>query len=92
MIIPTALKIGGHNVTVQSDKEMTGENDGEWDSKKNTIRICSTLPESQKGSVLIHEIFHALNSTFGTSEMAHSLLDSFAEQFYQVLSDNNLLK
>lgn len=91
MKIPKQLKIGGHIVTIDVSKELSGKN-GESIYDKNLIEICKKLPQSQKESTLIHEIFHFLNSSISDSSMGHSLLDSLSEQFYQVLSDNKLLK
>lgn len=88
--LPKKLKIGGHTFKV-SEVELNSL--GECDSTKNTIKIMKGIPESQKVATLIHEIFHAINTTFSHGHnFSHSLLDSLSEQFYQVLSDNKLLK
>lgn len=90
--IPKKLKIGGHTIRVDSDKELHGFN-GKADMETNTIQICKKLPQSQKEATIIHEIFHFLNTTFDDSEhISHSLIDSLSEQLYQVLSDNKMLK
>ncbi len=91
MKIPKKLKIGGHEITVDCSKELPGIN-GESVSSQNLIRICKNLPQTQKESTLIHEVFHFLNATISATNIGHSLLDSLSEQFYQVLSDNKLLK
>jgi hypothetical protein len=39
------------------------------------------------GQALIHEAMHFMNSSLN-----HALLDSLAEQIYQVLADNKLLR
>lgn len=91
MKIPLKLKVGGHMISVDSSKELEGLN-GEALLSKNIINICKTLPQSQKESTLFHEIFHFLNTTVSGTPLGHSLIDSLSEQFYQVLSDNNLLK
>ena len=91
MKIPKHLKIGGHTIKiVMSNKE---EDCGNFDVFKNEITLSSKLPQSQQEATLIHEIFHALNTTFDNGHnFSHSLLDSLSEQFYAVLSDNKLLK
>lgn len=66
--------------------------EGECDSKTNTIRICSTLSQSQKEATLIHEILHALNSVMGDEIIWHVFLDGLSNQLYALLKDNNLLK
>jgi len=85
MEIPKKLKIGGHifKVKVRDYKEDYGD----LDMETSTITINKKLPQTNKESTLLHEIFHAINTTLN-----HELLDSLAEQLYQVLHDNKLLK
>lgn len=83
------LKIGGHTWNVEY-KEI--EDLGKTDWNTLTITISSVVPESIQKSALIHEILHACNSSLGGSEVGHAFLDSIAEQLYQVLSDNDMLK
>ncbi|MCX6121932.1 MAG: hypothetical protein NTX44_09965 [Ignavibacteriales bacterium] len=89
MNIPKQLKIGGHIVKVDMSEEL--DNNGESEPCINLIKISKEIAQSQKESTLIHEIFHFLNTTFDHG-MNHAFMDSLAEQFYQVLKDNNLLK
>ena len=91
MRLPKKLKIGGHVFTVDASKELDNSN-GETDYKKNLISICKTITKDQQESTLIHEIFHCVNTTFCDKDTSHILLDSLAEQLYQVLSDNKLLR
>lgn len=91
MKIPKTLKIGGHTVTVDCSKELENRS-GEWLSDSNTIRICKTLPPSQQEATIIHEILHAINSEWDTTQVGHILLESISQQLYQVLADNKLLK
>ena len=91
MKIPKQLKIGGHIVKIIINQELDGKN-GETNWKNNEIKICKTIPQSQKEATLIHEIFHILNTTIGENPDHHALIDSLSEQIYQVLSDNKLLK
>lgn len=92
MKIPKRLKIGGHIFEVDDSKELSENTDADSDTKNLLIRIDKNLPQTQKESELIHEIFHMINVTLDDSEIGHALLDSLSEQFYQVLKDNNLLK
>lgn len=69
------------------------ENDlGKTQFTKGIITIDEEIPQSQKESTLIHEIFHCLNTTMDASTLGHAMLDSLSEQFYQVLKDNHLLR
>lgn len=86
---PNQLKIGGHVFNVV--RANLPDKVGETDTPACTITIDSEVQPSIAGSTLIHEIFHACNSTLGESKLGHALIDSLSEQLYQVLSDNGLL-
>lgn len=89
MIIPKKLKVGGHIFDVVIEKM---DCMGSCNSTDNIINISKDAVQSQKEATLMHEIFHAINTTFsGGHNFSHALLDSLAEQFYQVLRDNKLL-
>ena len=87
---PTKLKIGGHTVSVIL-KEIEGDN-GRAVFADNAIYIDPKLPSSHQFAALLHEIAHFLNPTLDADTMGHAFLDSFMEQLYQVLADNNMLK
>jgi Zn-dependent peptidase ImmA (M78 family) len=88
MTIPKKLKIGGHIYKIRFANDL--DDDAAIDNDKSEILIRKQLSKSQQESRLIHEIFHAMNSS--TEDRHHGLIDSLAEQFYQVLKDNKLLK
>lgn len=92
MKIPKTLKIGGHIFTVREKK--LEKSAGETSYCDLEINIEKTMKQSAKESTLIHEIIcHCINTTFcGEGYIAHGLMDSIAEQLYQVLKDNNMLK
>jgi hypothetical protein len=86
--IPKKLKIGGHHYTVRLlEGWQEGEAVGTEDPNKNQITLDSELSQSRREAKFFHEIFHVLN--YGID---HALMDSLAEQFYQVLADNKMLK
>jgi hypothetical protein len=88
MRIPKQLKIGGHRVRVRLTPDL--DDSGQVDRDKNEILLRLDLARSQLEATLFHEIFHHLNSSL--EDTHHGLLDSLAEQVYQVLSDNKMLK
>lgn len=90
MTIPKTLKIGGHTIKVELKK--LDNLCGYYENKKGLIVIDSEMPQTLIESTLIHEIMHVMNSTIGEHTIGHSLQDSLAEQLYQVLRDNKLLK
>lgn len=92
MRIPKKLKIGGHEFIIKLDKTLGERKNllGECDTSDNIIVIDANAVQSQQEATLIHEIFHALNTTYD-SGANHALMDSLAEQFYAVLKENNLL-
>lgn len=84
------MKIGGHNYLIKIGK--LDDKLAECDYDSATVYISNTIKiQTIKESALIHEILHACNSTFGQEGIEHALLDSLAEQVYQVFKDNNLL-
>ena len=87
------LKVGGHWYTIRVKKLPASQNDlAQCDYNKATITIDrKIIVKSIRESAFIHEFIHACNSTFGNDGIEHGLLDSLAEQIYQVLKDNNLL-
>ncbi len=88
MKIPSKIKIGGHTYKIVFT---TLENElGKCDYDKCIIYLEKDMEQSQKEATLIHEIFHALNSTMDEG-LGHMLLDSLSEQFYAVLKDNRLI-
>lgn len=90
MRIPKQIKVGGHIIKIDMAKKL--EVCGEFIRRKNLLRLDVDLPQSQKEVTFFHELFHAINVQFGESNTEHALLDSFAEQLYQVLKDNKLLR
>lgn len=88
MKIPKKLKIGAHIYEIVLTKDLfEGATCGIQLRKERKLGINSDLPETHQGATLFHEILHAINS-----ELDHTFLDSLAEQLYQVLSDNSMLK
>ncbi len=91
MKIPKKVKIGGHEYKIIFCDEgiMKGmETDyGHMDAHAMTITLNSSLGKTTLESTFIHEAMHGMNST-----LDHELLDSLAEQMYQFLSANKLLK
>ena len=79
------LKIGAHWVGIKDTDDIE-----ECGNDENLISINAKLPDDQKVATLIHEILGSANTTFHDKQ--HELLDATAEQFTQVLLDNDLLK
>ena len=83
------MRIGGHRISVVVC-DLPEDTYGEFDEKKNEIRISSSLPYSQKEVTLLHELLGVLNPTLHESELGHMLMESIAQQLYQVLKHNPL--
>lgn len=88
MNFPKTIKVGAHTIKIVFC-ELPDGTDGEFTTEDNTIKIDSRLAPSQKQVTLIHEIFHALNSQFD-EDPYHALMESLAQQWFQVLRDNKL--
>lgn len=92
MEIPPEVKIGGvvYAVHVTEDWLGRGDADGQkfYDVEMgNAIYIASHLSKEAKEVTFLHEVMHCMNTTID-----HTFLDSFAEQWYQFLVDNELLR
>jgi hypothetical protein len=83
------IKVGGHTVKLVH-RELESSS-GTFDSHALTITIDPTFPPSVQGATFIHEILHALNPTLDDTPLGHALIESLAEQLWQVLSDNKLI-
>ena len=88
MKIPNKLKIGGHIFEVRLTDDI--DDCGNTDVMGNVLRLNKKLPPDQQGATLLHEIMGACNTTMHDKQ--HELLDSLAEQMFQVLADNNMLR
>jgi len=89
---PTVLKIGGHQVSVVLD-DLSKENlSGDFDPATNTIRINKEHTASQQEATLFHEVGHVMNAEWEENPMMHALLESWSQQMYAFLKDNNLLR
>lgn len=92
MKIPKSLQIAGQKWKVMHGIE-DSNNMGETDYLKNIIYLDSRLPQTQKESVLFHEIIcHTLGTTFANEKNGHALLDHLSAQIYATLKDNKFIK
>lgn len=94
MEIPKQLKIGVHLVEIKVLPKVfiPEEECGSFDFDTNTIIIDENLPLDRQWETLLHEIFHAINSTYGSDLTEHAIIDFWAVALYQILKENNLLK
>lgn len=88
MTIPAQVKIGGHVYQVKMEDWIEDENsDGQLRDTEGILHLNKNLMRSAVECSFIHEALHAMNTTID-----HVVLDSLAEQIYQFLADNNLLR
>ena len=87
MNIPKSLKVGGHTFKVElvSGDKLNGVADMSLETGK--IRISNFLTQTQQECALFHEILHAINLEFD-----EVIVEFLAQNIYQVLADNKLLK
>lgn len=88
MTFPDQLTIGAHTYSLVFEPCWEGSDNelAHTDYETQTIRIGSTLSDTQKFCTLIHEAMHVMNH-----EMEHSLLDSLSEQIGFFLLENGLV-
>lgn len=88
MRIPRSVVVGGRKIKVEI-VDVVDSNDpkcvGLADYTNGLILIKKKMKRSAQEAVFIHELFHHCNSS-----MHHGLLDSLAEQVYQVFKVNKL--
>lgn len=84
MRIPKVLTLGGRKIKVRfvEMKDL-----GVADYERGEILIKKDMKRGAQEATFVHEMFHFMNTT-----MNHALLDSLAEQTYQVLRANKLWK
>lgn len=87
--VPKEITVGGKTFQVRIDDAQTVARgrDGCCDPLTESICIASHLPDAWKSSVLIHEIFEAINTIWLAEKMDHDDIDRLGEAFYQVMSD-----
>ncbi len=92
MEIPDKVKIGAHWFDVHFTKEIDGFSDtGQVQYWRNRINLQIDMAQSKKESVLFHEVFHEINHQHGW-DIDEKQVTAIAENFYQFLTDNQLLK
>jgi len=90
MTIPKELKIGGHvyKIVFKEDPVADGEECPAYiDDERMEIVLGSKAGWTVREASLLHEALHAMNAS-----LDHALLDSLAEQIYQMLKENDMLK
>ena len=89
MKIPKKIKIGGHTYGIkQVANSPFFENDtcAKINRETGEILISKTLIQTEKELSLFHEIFHLING-----ELSEELVESLAQQVYQVCKDNKFI-
>ena len=94
MKIPKKLKIGGfiYNISIKKRMDDDGiSNIGTHYQYRQKIWLDKDCHPQQQEETLIHEIIEAINSA-NEIKLEHSQISVLANQLYQVLKDNNLLR
>lgn len=73
---------------------MDGYACGMQNHTRNTIQIRNDMPRTQQEVTLIHELFHALNPTYGAKEgdVEHGIIEFYAQGLYAIFKENDLFK
>ena len=89
MIIPKKLKVGAFIYDIELCNQVDDSlSSGEMTNRKeNKIKIDKTLTVDGQGVTFWHEVLHSING-----ELGEVVIDSLAQQIYQVLKDNKMLK
>lgn len=90
MRIPRTLLIGGHRIKVKYVDTVDKKDEscvGLADTSSGEILIRKRMKRSMQEATFFHEALHHMNVSIN-----HALLDSIAEQMYQMLKVNKMLK
>lgn len=90
MKIPSNLKIGGKNYTVEkTDKLDSGKINcsGEIDYCNLVIRICPNAKEKMEADFL-HEMLHGIYDFLGYTEHDEKHIDELANALHMIIKDN----
>jgi len=91
MKIPNSIIISGVKFKVNQLDVIHDDVFGNYDLKEGVINLDKRLPEDVKIGVFFHEVLH-LTSFFCETDMNEADTTRTAWSFYEVLSNNKLLK
>ena len=91
MKIPNSITVSGVRFTVRQIDVLDNDVFGDYQIKEGVINLDKNLPEEVKVGVFFHEILH-LVSFFCDTCMSEGDTTRTAWAFYEMLSNNNLLK
>jgi hypothetical protein len=100
MIIPSQIKIGGFQWTIEQQMDVAREGDiyGSTHHTSQKIFLDPTMPRQKLEQTLLHEIMHAIWWQSGIErgsedkKLEERVIHALSMGLYQVLQDNNLLQ
>lgn len=93
MHIPAVIKIGAHEIPVESHSERQHEALGYYDSGYDRISLKGEdhIPESKRAECLLHEIIEAICHKYELSlSDRHRELTTLSEVLFQTVRDSEL--
>lgn len=92
MPIPLQVNVAGIEYTVQYQDGMMRNHSllGQVLYPESTIDIDSSMSQSKKEQVFVHELVHAMFNEAGYEEQDEEMVNRLAIVLYQVLKQNNL--
>ena len=88
------VRILGHDWNIIDDTESLRAQGGGGECRHQTldIAVCTDMPGSQGGEVLLHEIIHAIDASLMLG-IKEKTVRQFAAAMFQVMRDNpNIVK
>ncbi|WP_312507549.1 ImmA/IrrE family metallo-endopeptidase [Lysinibacillus sp.] len=92
MTIPLEVNVAGIDYKVQYQEGMIKSHNlmGQVLYAESTIDIDSSMSDSKKEQVFVHELLHAMLNEAGYDEQDEELVNRLAIVLYQVLKQNDL--
>lgn len=90
MILPTTVKVGGVNYTVEEQEHLIQKEDiwGKVDYFSTEIQVDASLSIDRKEQTFIHELTHAIFLEAGYKEQEEDMINRVSIVLHQVLKDN----
>lgn len=92
MPIPLQVNVAGIEYTVQYQEGLLKTHNlmGQVLYPESTIEIDSSMSQSKKEQVFVHELVHAMFNEAGYEEQDEEMVNRLAIVLYQVLKQNDL--
>lgn len=91
MEIPNKIKVGGHDVKVETNVKFDSpQSAGYSNLSEAIIRISEGMSPDSVAQTFLHEILHLVERVYCPTKVKEEVIEQLSEGLYQVLKDNRL--